>query len=125
MFGTLPPSRLSVYCIQDKLSATGSTANAHKFGRLGIVYTEENKQLVADAFIQSPKKSTRRASKEPDISQTSLEQLMMSVGLKPYCPRLIYGLLNDDPDRWLQSSKTMLNEISENRVILEQMVWSH
>ena len=75
-------------------------------------------------FVQSPKKSTRRASLKLSISQTSIRRILKSIGLKPYRPRLIHGLLEDDPDRRLQFSEIMLNELEENPVILDNIVWS-
>lgn len=52
-----------------------------------------------------------------DISYAFV-RILKSVGLKPYRPRPILGLLEDDPDRWLQFSEIMLNEIEENPMIV-------
>ena len=46
----------------------------------------------------------------------------MQIGLKPYRPQLINGLLEDDPDRQLQFSEIMLNKIEENPGILDNIV---
>ena len=123
-FGTQAPTRLTIYRIRDKFDATGSIVNAPKAGRPKTVCTEDHKQLVAESFVQSPKKSTRRASLELSISRSSIIRILKSIGLKAYRPRLIHGLLEDDPDRRLQFSEMMLNEIDENPVILDNIVWS-
>ena len=65
-----------------------------------------------------------RASVELSIPQTSIRQIITRIGLKPYRPRLIHGLLEDDPDRRLQFSKIMLYKIEENPRILDNIVWS-
>lgn len=123
-FGTQAPKRQTIYRIPDKFDATGSILNAQKTGRPKTVCTEDNKQLVAEAFVHSPKKSTRRASAELDISQTSIIRILKSIGLKAYRPKLIHGLLEDDPDRRLQFSEIMLNEIEENPIIADNIVWT-
>ena len=110
-FGTQAPKRQTIYRIRDKFDATGTILNAPKTGRPKTVCTEYNKQIVAEAFAHSPKKSTRRVSTELDISQTSLRRIRKSIGLKPYKPRLIHGTLEDDSDRQLQFSEVILNEI--------------
>jgi hypothetical protein len=58
--------------------------------------------LVSQAFKKSPQKSSQRASIELGIARRSLSRLMQCLGLKIYRPRLLHGLLQDDPDRRLQ-----------------------
>ena len=118
-FGTLAPKRQTIYCICDKFDATGSILNAPKTGQPKTVCTEDNKQHVVKAYVQSPKKSTRRASMKSSIPQTSIRQIITQIGLKPYQPQLIHGLLENDPDRQLQFSEIMLNP-----GILDNIVWS-
>ncbi|XP_076322201.1 uncharacterized protein LOC143231570 isoform X1 [Tachypleus tridentatus] len=98
-FDTPAPKRQTIYRIRDKFNATGSILNTAKTGRPKTACTENNKQRVADAFVQSPNKSTRRASMELNIPQTSIRRIITQIGLKPYRPQLIHGLLEDDPDR--------------------------
>lgn len=90
-FGTQAPKRQTIYRIHDKFDASGSILNAPETGRSKTVCTENNKQLVAEVFVHSPKKSTRRVSAELDISQTSIIRIQKSIGLKAYRPRLIEG----------------------------------
>ena len=58
--------------------------------------TEENEVRVAMTFVNSPKKSTRRAAQELSLPRTSLLCLMRKLNLKPYRPRLLHGLLEDE-----------------------------
>lgn len=100
-FGTQAPKRQTIYCIRDKFDINGSILNAPKTGWLKTVCTEDHQPLVAEAFCHSPKRSTRKASAKLNISQTSIIWSLKPIGLKPYHPQLIHGLLEDDPDRWL------------------------
>ena len=118
------PSRLSLYRIRDKFEETGSIMDAPRSGRPVKVCTQENLQMVAEAYSHSPKKSTRRASSELSISRTPLQRMMSSLGLKPHRPRLIHGLLEDDPDRRLEFCDVFLNEINENPEILDRILWT-
>jgi len=123
-FHSNPPSRFAIYRIRDKFEKTGSVENAPKSGRPRSVSITSNEELVAQTFVQSPKKSTRRASLELDISLSSTWRLMRKVELKPYRPRLLQHLLPDDAERRLQFAVLMLSEIRENPDLLDKIVWS-
>ena len=58
------------------------------------------------------------------ILKTSMERIMAQIGLKPYRPQLIHGLLEDDSDRRLQFSEQMLNKIEKDSGILDKIIWS-
>ena len=76
-------------------------------------------------FINSPKKSTRRASAQLSILRTSLQRLSHNIKLKPYRPRLVLGLLEDEPDPRLQFCK-MMNEqfVGEQVETFDKIIWS-
>ena len=97
--------------------------NTPKSGRPRTVTTSENEELVAGAFERSPHKSTRRASAELGIPRRSLGRLMKQLGLRPYRPRLLQHLSEDDPDRRLQFAEVILNEIRENDQFLDKIIW--
>jgi hypothetical protein len=124
-FQTPPPSRKTIYHIRDKFETLGSVCNAPKSGRPKTSMTEENEMLVAMTFVNSPKKSTRRASQQLSIPRTSLRRLMDKLKLKPYRPRLVHGLLEDDPDRRLQFCESILGHITnEQPDLLDKIIWS-
>ena len=83
-FNTPPPTRLTIYRIRDKFDATGSVANARKSGRPRTSMIEENDMSVAMTFVNSPKKSTRRAAQELSLPRKSLRRLKRKLNLKPY-----------------------------------------
>jgi len=80
--------------------------------------------LVSQAFTKSPQKSKQRASIELGISHGSLSRLMQRLGLKMYRPRLLLGLLEDDPDRRLQFCEVIQNEERQSNGIIDKITWS-
>ena len=65
--------------------------------------------LVAAAYVQSPRKSQRKASSELQIFHRSLGRIMTEIGLKPFRPRLLQALNDDDPDRRQQFCEEFLS----------------
>ncbi|XP_037020829.2 uncharacterized protein LOC119063554 isoform X1 [Artibeus jamaicensis] len=124
-FDTPSPSRQTIYRIRDKFDKTGSICNAPKSGRPVSITTQENEMLVSQAFTESPKKSKQRASVELGISCRSLSRIMQRLGLKMYRPRLLHGLLEDDPDRRLQFCEVVLNEERQGNSIIDKIIWSN
>ena len=124
-FHTDPPTRVSIYRIRDKFDTDGTVANKKKSGRNKTSTTEENEMQVALTFVNSPKKSTRRASLELSIPRTSLMRLMRKLKLRPYRPRLLHGLLEDDPDRRIQCCET-IRDLIANEVpdLLDKIIWT-
>ena len=119
------PSRLTIYRMRDKFETTCSVANAPKSGRPRTTLTQENEMKVALTFVNSPKKSMQRASRELGIPRTSLQRLMHWLHLKSYRLRLLHGLLEDDPDRRLQFCEIMCNQLTEQPDLLSKIVWTN
>ena len=101
-FYSPPPSRKAIHCIRDKSETLVSVCNARNFGRPKTSTTEKNDMLVALAFVNSPKKPTKRALKELFVQRTTLRLLTDKLKLKSYRPRVVHGLLEDDQDCRLQ-----------------------
>ena len=66
-FAIPPPTRLTIYRLQDKFKQTGSTHNPLRSGHFITLTTQENEFKVAQAFTQSPLKSKHRAFSELGI----------------------------------------------------------
>jgi len=49
---------------------------------------------------------------------------MRKLNVKSYRPILLHGLLEDDPDRRLQFCEIMRNQISDERDLLDKIIWS-
>ena len=74
-YGTLAPSRKSIYRIRDKFNATGSILNAKIPGRPKSANTEHNQELVVQAVVESPQKSSGRISLELRLSKSSVKRI--------------------------------------------------
>lgn len=122
--GVAPPSRVGLYKLRKKFETTGSVCDAKRSGRPKSVTTPEAMQEIAQAFVHSPKKSTRRASLELDISRRSLQRMMHKLKLKPFIPRLVQSLTEDDPDRRLQFCELLLNQAANEEGFLEKLFWT-
>ena len=101
-FRTPVPSKSTMFNLVSKFEVTGSVLNSPKEGHPRTVCSPENKDIVAAAFLHSPKQSIRQASKELNISQTSLHRILHDIDLKPYRPHLLHALNENDPDKRLE-----------------------
>ena len=118
------PTRRTIYKLRDKFNRIGSVTDAPRSGRPITALTEENKENVATTFVEDPQTSTRRASTRLDISQTSIRRVLHDINFKCYIPRLVQELNEDDPDRRLQFCEIVLNEIENNPIFLQRVIWT-
>ncbi|CAF3819615.1 unnamed protein product [Rotaria sp. Silwood1] len=81
-------------------------------------------QLVSETFAQNPQMSQRRAALELGISRRSLQRLMQDLNLKPYKPRLLQALNEDDPNRRLEFCEWILNSTQEDPTLLDRILWT-
>jgi hypothetical protein len=88
------------------------------------VTSKENEMLMSQTFTKGPQKSKQRASIELGISRRFLSRLMQRLGLKMYRPRLLHGLLEDEPDRRLQFWEVVLNDERQGNDIVDKITWS-
>jgi len=50
---------------------------------------------------------------------------MRYLGFKMYQPRLLHGLLEDDPDHHLQFCEVVLNDERQGNGIIDKIMWSN
>ncbi|CAF4941144.1 unnamed protein product [Rotaria sp. Silwood1] len=117
-------TRQAIHKLVKKFDDTGSVEDSPRSGRLTTVRIEENMQLVSKTFAQNPQMSQRRASLELGISRRSLQRLMQDLNLKPYKPRLLQALNEDDPDRRLEFCEWILNSTQEDPTLLDRILWT-
>jgi hypothetical protein len=67
---SVPPSRQAIHNLNKRSEQIESVADLPRSGRPKSVTTEENLNIVAQSFVQSPTKSIRKASSEHDILRT-------------------------------------------------------
>lgn len=122
---TRTPSRKAAYRIRDTFETLDSVCNAPKSGHPKTSMSEKKEMLVAITFGNSPKESTRPGLQQLPVSRTSLRRLTEKLKLKPYRPRFIHVLLEDDPDRRLQFSESIRGHIINAQPdLLDKIIWS-
>ncbi|CAF3907141.1 unnamed protein product [Rotaria sp. Silwood2] len=80
--------------------------------------------LVSQTFLLNPHISQRRAALELNISRASLQRLMKDLNLKPYKPRLLQALNEDDPDRRLEFCEWLLDSARDDPTLLDRILWT-
>jgi hypothetical protein len=83
----------------------GSVYDLQKSGRPRTSLTEENLTTVAQALVQSPKKSVRKTPAEFIIPPTSVYRTVKALKLKTYRPHLLQMVKEDDFDRRVEFSE--------------------
>jgi hypothetical protein len=116
------PTRQTIYRLAEKFDETGSVEDAPRSGRPKTVRAEENAQVVSESFLRNPQPSQRRASRELSISRRSLRRIMQDLNLKPYKPRLLQALNEDDPDRRLEFCEWILDSIQDDPTLLDRIL---
>jgi transposase len=118
------PTRQTIYRLAEKFDENGSVEDAPRSGRPTTVRTEENAEVVSEAFRQNPQSSQRYAARDLSISCSSLRRLMKDLNLKPYKPRLLQALNEDDPDRRVEFCEWILDSIQDNPNLLDRILWT-
>lgn len=123
-FRTLPPVKSSIYQLISKFERLGTVTDSPRSGPPFTERNEQNRDLVAAAFIENRQLSQRRAAVELGISRRSLGRIMDDLGLKPYRPRRLQALNGDDPDRRLQFCETFLAYVNEDPDVVNKIIWT-
>ncbi|CAF0981669.1 unnamed protein product [Rotaria sp. Silwood1] len=118
------PARQTIYRLAKKFDETGSVEDAPRSGRPTSINTEENIELTSESFLLNPKTSQRRAVRDLHISRSSLQRIMKDLNLKPYKPRLLQSLNEDDPDRRLEFCEWILDSTEKDPTLLDQIWWT-
>jgi hypothetical protein len=118
------PVRQTIYRLSNKFDETGSVDDSSRINRPKSVTTEDNTDLVSETFRRNPQLSQRRAAHEFNISRSSLQRIMKELKLKPYKPRLLQALNEDDPDRRLEFCEWLLDSVDEDPTLLDRILWS-
>lgn len=123
-FTSPPPSKPAMHHLINKFEQLGTVADAPRNGAPKSARNAENTDLVAAAYVESPSTSQRRASVELGISRRSLGRIMDDLELKPYIPRPLHALNEDDPDRRLQFCETFLAFYEEDPDLVKKIIWT-
>ena len=118
------PNRYTVTSIVRKFEKTGSVNDAAKSGRPRTESTEDTKTLLATAITQSPTKSVRRMSQEHNLSYGTTWRMLHEMDFKPYRPRKVQHLSDDDPDRRLEFCEIFKCQAENDPQFLDSIIWT-
>ena len=104
-----PSLRNTIRLLMNKFELTGSVLNIDPPGRPISVTDQTTKDEVSSILDQEPRTSTRRMSAHLDISRSSVRRVSKSLCYKPYIPRLVHELNEDDFDRRVEYCETFLS----------------
>ncbi|CAF3465187.1 unnamed protein product [Rotaria socialis] len=99
------PTRQAIYLLVKNFEETGSVEDASRSGRPTTL-------------------SQRRAALELNISRTNLRRLMKNLNLKPFKPRLLQALNENDPDRRLEFCECLLDSAGDDPTLLDRILWT-
>ena len=118
------PARQTIYRLAKKFDETGSVEDVPRSGRPTSINTEENMERVSESFLLSPITPQRSAVRDLHISRSSLQRIMKDLNLKPYKPKLLQALTEDDPDRRLEFCEWILDSTKKDPTLLDQILWT-
>lgn len=119
------PVRKTIYELRDKFRHTGSVADLQRSGRPLTALTTENKLSLTDSIAQNRGEvSVRRLSAELQISKSSISRILKDIGMKPFHYRTLHGLLEDDPDRRVQTCQEFMSHFRDDSHFFEKVLWS-
>ena len=117
------PSQLTNNSLTNKFEPIGSVNNIPPPGQLETV-TGRAAQEEASLILNShPQKSIRRLILHLGISITLVRHIYSALGFKPYIPRLIHKLNEDDFDLLVEFCKTLLSVIANEPDIIKRVIW--
>ncbi|CAF3328987.1 unnamed protein product [Rotaria sp. Silwood2] len=119
-----PPDRKTITSLMHKFEQTGSVFNIDPPGRPVSVTDQATKDEVSSILKKEPQTSIRRMSTDSNISMASVRRMYKSMGFKPYVPRLIHELNEDDFDRRLEYCDTFLSLLEDDSDLIYRVIWS-
>lgn len=119
-----PPDRKTIRSLLNKFEQTGSVLNIDPPGRPVSVTDEDAKDKVLSVLEREPQTSPRRMSVELNVSRSSIQRIYKSLGFKPYIPRLVHALNEDDYDRRVEYCETFLSLLQNESDLIHRVIWS-
>lgn len=118
------PTVANIRNVVAKFEATGSVENVKQPGRPVSANTPELQAAVAESLANSPKKSTRRLSIELGTSHVTVLRALRQLNYRPYRPRLLHGLLEDDPYQRIEFCEQYQAQVQQDESFQDRIIWS-
>lgn len=122
-FTSPPPNRSTIHRLQERFKSTGSIHDRPRSGRPSVI-NYSNRLKVLLSVIEQPKNSTRRLSKELEISRTTIQRILHKEHFRTYIPRLVQKLTEDDYQQRLNFCEIMLDKYETNVNIFNNIIWT-
>ena len=119
-----PPHRDTIRLLMNKFEQIGSVLNIDPPGRPISVTDQSTKDQVSSILKKESQTLPRRMSSELNISRTSVQRIYKSMGFKPYVPRLVHELNEDDYDRRVEYCETFLSLLRNEPDLISRVMWS-
>jgi hypothetical protein len=118
------PAATTVRDLVKKFEQTGSVLDVKHTGRPQSVRTDELRGNIAASLERSPQKSTRRLSAELGCSHVTVYRALKDMNYHPFRPRLVHGLLEDDPLQRVEFCERFMNMVEDNPTLVDRVIWS-
>ncbi|XP_067205325.1 uncharacterized protein [Linepithema humile] len=122
--GLSPVSKSTVERTVRRFMDNGTVKDLERSGRSKSVASEEKQIEIAQAFVENPHLSLRRTGNEHDASHETVRKVLKNIHFHPCKIHLVQELNEDDPDRRIEFSETMMNRIDEDPLFLYNIVFS-
>lgn len=119
-----PPHRDTIRVLMKKFEQSGSVLDIDPPGRPVSVTDQAAKDEVSSALQKEPRTSIRKMSTDSGISRSSVRRIYKSMGFKPYIPRLVQELNEDDFDRRIEYCETFLSLLETEPDLIHHIIWS-
>lgn len=119
-----PISKSGVQKTIQRFEETGSVKDRPKSGRPTTATDEENSLDVLLSVGENPHVSTNFVSQSVEISRRSVGRVLHKHGYKAYKIHLVQELSEDDFDRRVEFGELMMENIDNNTITLNNVVFS-
>ena len=113
-------SHTTVGRLLTKFKETGSVHDRERSGRPTIAI--ENREVIINKIIQSPKKSVRRSSREISIPRSTIQKVLNAEHFHPYKIQILHKLYEDDPDRRLEMAMWFKDQLAEDPEMVHKKI---
>jgi hypothetical protein len=108
-----------------KLMTTGSVADARRCGRPSTIKAPETVQAVQEIFTLSPRKSTRQAARESQLTRYTVRTVLKKeLRWRAWMPHYCQSLSDEDCDIRMEFGEIMLAWHEEWPHLFRNILWS-
>lgn len=128
--GVHSPHRSTVLRLINKFETTGSVKDEQRSGRPSLIKKPDFQDAVLQELNENTPTSTRNLTRqvatnsEYNVSHETVRKTLIKMGHKPYHPRLVHAINEDDPDRRIEACETFLEIFDNDPTSIDRIIWS-